>query len=319
MDIDDEGNVYVADTNNTRVQRVQRTGDVTATVDWVLGEPPRFQDDPDTRFVVPSGITVDDNGRVVVLDGFNHSITLIDKETGEEIYEFPERQGPTDGTFQLPTAISHISGDYFVVTDTFNDRVQIIRLLAPDENNLLARNPWLLWLLPLLLLPLLFFMFKKRYFATEELLARRSTRATLASCLLWHRSYTGLPDVYERFKDVAEEDVVLGEYLEAVEVKPEDAADTSDDALLAQAAKRTLGEKLLFARHRVLCVDEDQGQRMAELGANPVSVRRDRRGLSARVSGPCGPYETSQEGVSASAGASSSSVPTAIISLPPAL
>ncbi len=172
VDVDDEGNVYVADTNNTRVQRVQLSGDITATVDWVVGEPPRFQDDPETRFIVPSGITVDDNGRAVVLDGFSHSITLLDKETGEEIHEFAERQGPTDGGFQLPTAIALISGDYFVVTDTFNDRVQIIRLLAPDENNVLARNPWLLWLLPLLLLPLLFFMFKKRYFASEELLSK---------------------------------------------------------------------------------------------------------------------------------------------------
>ena len=271
VDVDEDGNVYVADTNNTRVQRVQRTGDVTASVDWVLGEPPRFQDDPDTRFVVPSGITVDDNGRVVVLDGFKHTITLIDKETGEEIHEFPERQGPTDGSFQLPTAISHISGDYFVVTDTFNDRVQIIRLLAPDENNLLARNPWLLWLLPLLLLPLLFFMFKKSYYATEELLAKAVDEGNARLVLAVASKLHVLPDVYERFKDVAEEDVVLGEYLEPVEAKPEDAADSSGDALLAQAAKRTLGEKLLFARHRVLCVDEEQSQHMAELGANPVS------------------------------------------------
>jgi sugar lactone lactonase YvrE len=271
VDIDDDGNVYVADTNNTRVQRVQRSGDVTATVDWVLGEPPRFQDDPDTRFVVPSGVTVDDNGRVVVLDGFKHTITLIDKETGEEIHEFPERQGPTDGSFQLPTAISHIGGDSFVVTDTFNDRVQIIRLLAPEENNIFSRNPWLLWLLPLLLLPLLFFLFRKRYFATEELLTRAVDEGNARLVLAVASKLRVLPDVYEKFKDVAEEDVVIGEYLEPVDAKPTGDMDSSDEALLAKAAERSVGQKILLARHRVLCIDAEQGQRMAEMGAHPVS------------------------------------------------
>jgi hypothetical protein len=271
VDIDEDGNVYVADTNNTRVQRVQRDGDVTATVDWVLGTPPRFQDDPETRFVVPSGIAVDDAGRAVVLDGFQHTITLLDKDSGEEIHEFEERQGPTDGSFQLPTAIAHISDDYFVVTDTFNDRVQIIRLLSPADNNIFNRYPWLIWLLPLLLLPLLFFMFKRRYFATEETLAKAVEDGNARLVLAVASPLRVLPDVYDRYKDMAEDDVVLGEYLEPVDISQDGEVDADAEDLLAHAAERSLGQKLLLARHRVLCIDDEQCDRMTEKGVKSVS------------------------------------------------
>ncbi len=266
IDIDEDGAIYVADTNNTRVQRVRMGTEITATVDWVVGEPPRFQDDPDTRFIVPSGIALDEGGRVIVMDGFAHTFTMLDKDTGEEVYEFGERHGSVDGTFNLPTSIAHLGGDYFVVTDTFNDRVQIIRLLAPGEATLLRRFPWLLWLTPLLLLLLLPFLGRKRYFATEEALQRAVDEENARLMLAVTSPLRVLPDVYERFKDVIEEDVRLGDYLEPVEVQVEDAAEegaetsalTPTEALLARAAEKTTGQKMLLARHRVVCADEDQ-------------------------------------------------------------
>lgn len=271
--VGEEGEIYVADTNNTRIQRVEMTGELTATATWVTGVPPRFQDDPETIFTAPSGITLDEQGRVIVIDGFRHVISVLDPETGEVVHDFGERRGPTDGAFNLPTSIAHINADYFVITDTFNDRVQIVRLLTPEDNTLVARNPWLLWLLPLLLLPLLFFFGKKRYFVTEEVLAKAVEDGNARLVLAAFPNAAVVKEVFERFEDVVEEDVRLGDYLEAADAPPIDSAQTewATEETLARIAERTRMQRLLLARHRVLAVDDEQRTRFEGRGARTMT------------------------------------------------
>lgn len=271
--VGEDGDVYVADSNNTRIQRVTVSGELTATTAWVTGVPPRFQDDPETLFTVPSGIALDEQGRVIVLDGFRHIIYVLDPDTGEIIHDFGERRGPNNGAFNMPTSIAHINSDYFVITDTFNDRVQIVRLLTPDENTLVARYPWLLWLLPLLLLPLLFFFGKKRYFLTEEVLDKAVGEGNARLILAAFPHSFVLKEVYERFEGVTEDTVRLGDYLEPMDAAPVDEAqgEMASEESLARIAERSRAQRVLLARHRVLCVDDDQRARFDDLGAHTMT------------------------------------------------
>jgi hypothetical protein len=266
--VDEDGTIFVADTNNSRVQHVETTGDATATVIWAAGEPPRFQDDPDTRFGVPSGITLDDRGRVVVLDGFRHNIQVLDPETGETIHDFGERAGPLDGTFNLPVGIVHLYDDYFAVTDTFNDRVQIIRLITPDEDNILNRYPQLWWLLPLLLLLLIPLLGRKRIFASKETLARAVAEGDARLLLAVYKKLHVLPGVASEFASVREGDVTIGDYLVPVEPRQPDLED--EDQRLASAASRSTAQKIVLARHRIVCADERQCERLIDLGSKTI-------------------------------------------------
>jgi hypothetical protein len=265
----EDGSVYVADTNNARVQHVEMSGEVTASVVWVAGEPPRFQDDPDTLFGVPSGITLDERGRVVVLDGFRHTIQVLDPDTGEVVHDFGERAGPNDGSFNLPTGIVHLYDDYFAVTDSFNDRVQIIRLITPDEDNIFNRYPQLWWFLPLLLLLLVPFLGRKRIFASEETLSRAVAEGNARLLLAVYKKLHVLPEVATRFADVREGDVTVGEYL--VPVEPRDTDTDDPETRLASAARRSTFQKILLARHRIVCADEAQCERLIGLGAKTIS------------------------------------------------
>jgi DNA-binding beta-propeller fold protein YncE len=267
--VTEEGTVYVADTNNARVQFVEMSGDATASVIWTVGEPPRFQDDPDTAFGVPSGITLDDRGRVVVLDGFRHTIQVLDPETGEVVHDFGERAGPIDGTFNLPTGIVHLYDDYFAITDTFNDRVQIVRLITPDEDTIFNRYPQLWWLLPLLLLLLVPFLGRKRIFASEETLSRAVAEGNARLLLAVYKKLYVLPETASAFAEVREGDVTIGEYL--VPVQPRDVDTEDAEARLASAARRSTFQKLLLARHRVVCADEAQCERLIGLGTKAIS------------------------------------------------
>jgi len=249
------------------------SGELTATVDWTVGEPPRYQDDPGVRFIAPSGITIDSKGRVVILDGFRHTIEIFDADSGESIWEFGESRGPSDGSFNLPTTLAHIGGDLFVVADTFNDRVQIVRLLTPDENNIVARNPWMWYLLPLLLLPLLPLFGRRRIFATSETLERSIGEGNARLILAVYSKVYVLENVFERFENVEEEGVLLGEYL--VPVSPASSLDEgvvefADEERLAEVVRPTGLKRLLLARHRALCVDGDQRERMADHGVKTV-------------------------------------------------
>jgi DNA-binding beta-propeller fold protein YncE len=288
--VTEEGTVYVADTNNARVQYVEMSGDATASVIWSVGEPPRFQDDPDTAFGVPSGITLDDRGRVVVLDGFRHTIQVLDPDTGEVVHDFGERAGPIDGTFNLPTGIVHLYDDYFAITDTFNDRVQIVRLITPDEDTIFNRYPQLWWLLPLLLLLLLLpFLGRKRIFASEETLTRAVAEGNARLLLAVYKKLHVLPETAAAFADVREGDVTVGEYL--VPVEPRDADTEDAEARLASAARRSAFQKLLLARHRIVCADEAQCERLIGLGAKAISFDEvlDEYSLEGDESPPDGP------------------------------
>ena len=263
----DAGSAIIADSNNARVQRVQFSGIATATVDWVYGRPPRDQDDTTTIFGLPASVTIDDRGRAWVLDGFRAEVIVLDSATGEEIHRFVFPTGSSVGQLALASGIAYLGDSTFAITDTGNDRVQLFRLLLPAENTIIARSPHLLWLLLLPLLLLLLLCFRRRFFVTAEVLERAASEKRLRLLAAVAKKMYVLPAVYEGYKHVAEEDVEIGRYLVAADIPDADEAELSDaEELLARAAERPLLHKLLLARWRVVCADEAQCARFADLG-----------------------------------------------------
>ncbi|MBI5231307.1 MAG: hypothetical protein HY876_03980 [Coriobacteriales bacterium] len=258
-----EGDYVIADTNNARVQRVSFAGEETATVRWVDGTVPKKQDDPKTRYGVPSGVAVDDAGRAYVLDGFRHTISVLDVESGKRIHVFKDLEGKSDGHFYLPTGIAYLGGDTFAITDTFNDRVQIVRLLLPGRNNLFMRNPNLLWLLLLLLLlPLAALFFRRSTYASHETLEKAMAAGQLTLLAAVYKRIRVLPETHERFKDVVERDVRFGDYLIRLDHAEGDA---SAEQRLADASRVPAVKRLLFPRVAVIAVDDAQAERLEEL------------------------------------------------------
>ena len=136
---DAENNVYVADTQNHRVRKFDPTG----TLIWDAGTVPDREnpDSMDSRkestndlFSLPTGVTVDGNGRPVVIDAFKFEIIVLDPETGKKVSSYGE-YGQSDGMFDNPSAITYdAQRDTFVVADTGNDRLQVVRIPGSSAN-----------------------------------------------------------------------------------------------------------------------------------------------------------------------------------------
>ena len=172
-----DGTIYVADTQNRRVKVLSAKGRNL----WMVGEAPnrsvpgvadvRSQESTmaSQKFLLPAGLTFDGNERIVVVDPFKFRIAIIDPETKDIAREkgsngkdgrraYYGEQGEGDGFFNYPTGIDYDkTRDWFAVADTYNNRVQIIRLpgtggsiLAPFVGGF--RWPMCVFCLPIILL-----------------------------------------------------------------------------------------------------------------------------------------------------------------------
>jgi len=117
----DRERIYVADTNNQRVQCFTRRGELL----WSKGSP--GTKNGGSLFSLPAGI-IYYNGKLYVVDGFADAILMLDAKTGKLIKKFGGKKGDADGEFNQPTGIDHLEKDLFVVADKYNDRIQLVRL-----------------------------------------------------------------------------------------------------------------------------------------------------------------------------------------------
>ena len=114
---DPSGNVYVADTNNCRIQKFTPEGGFICK--W--GSPGTG----DGEFCWPQGIATDLSGNVYVADTDNHRIQKFTSE-GEFICKWGSK-GTGDGEFDWPQGIAtNLSGNVYVA-DTWNNRIQKFR------------------------------------------------------------------------------------------------------------------------------------------------------------------------------------------------
>jgi sugar lactone lactonase YvrE len=136
-----DGMLYVLDAYNNRMSAYDAEGNRV----WMVqtGKPAKGLDitnpgmaaaDDTTgtaRLQVPSDVVVDGRGRLVVIDQMDFSITVFDAEDGSFLAKYGT-QGSKEGQLMYPSAIDYDpERDWFVVADSGNRRVQILRI--PDS------------------------------------------------------------------------------------------------------------------------------------------------------------------------------------------
>ncbi len=132
--VDAAGNLYVADTFNDRVRRIDPAGVITTIAG--TGEPGYSGDGGPAaaaRLDAPHGVAVDAAGNIYVADSFNDRVRRIDPEgvittlagTGESGYSGDG--GPaTAARLSVPHGVAVDAAGNIYVADTYNDRVRRI-------------------------------------------------------------------------------------------------------------------------------------------------------------------------------------------------
>jgi DNA-binding beta-propeller fold protein YncE len=116
------GNVYVADLNNLRVQAFDKRGEVI----WVTGESPKDIQAEKRSFGLPVGLAIDEKELLYVVDAFHHQIKVLTTK-GKQVAVLGE-QGQREGEFYLPAGIAYRGDGVFAIADKYNDRVQVVRI-----------------------------------------------------------------------------------------------------------------------------------------------------------------------------------------------
>jgi DNA-binding beta-propeller fold protein YncE len=116
--VDGDGNVYVADSNNGRVQIFDSEGKLASSIARGVGE---------GDLGLPRGVALDGD-RLFVVDTTAHTIKVYDRPG--DVSEVPRYlgsfgvEGVGDDQFQYPNGIAVGNGKIYV-TDRENDRVQV--------------------------------------------------------------------------------------------------------------------------------------------------------------------------------------------------
>lgn len=124
IDVAENGTIYVADSNNNRVQAFSPTGESV----WVAGA--RVSDlDKESKnpFVLPRGVTLLEDGSLIVADAF--SFALIELGPDGAVGSTWGERGVAPGQFNFPNSVDD-RGDRLIVADKENDRVQVLRLVG---------------------------------------------------------------------------------------------------------------------------------------------------------------------------------------------
>lgn len=154
--MDEQGQIYIADTNNHSIRLISKEGTVTTIAgSWQLGD----QDGKGSAagFYSPSDVAVDSQGNVYVADTLNHLIRKIDtkgnvttlNKASERVVEyFPgvlEYSGDfADGSlaeamFNEPTGLAIDAQDNLYVSDKGNQRIRYINF-ATNKVSTVAGN-----------------------------------------------------------------------------------------------------------------------------------------------------------------------------------
>lgn len=122
LTVDSDGNIYVADTFNHRMQKFNPQGQQIAQ--W--GSPGQSSADGsgrDTQFFGPRDVLIDKSGNVLVSDTGNKRVQVFDKE-GNYLKQFGIG-GEGNGQFNEPVGLAQDKDGNIYVADTWNKRVQV--------------------------------------------------------------------------------------------------------------------------------------------------------------------------------------------------
>lgn len=239
------GDVYVSDGDNRRVQVFDKAGEFKQFV---------------ATSGVPRGTAIDGESRLYVVDALAHQVDIYNLK-GELLTKFGE-QGFGPGQFNYPNDVA-VRGARIYVTDRQNNQVQVwgwpsgaLPPLRPPSTPL----GWLLCLSPLLLLPLLLLLRRRRFAVTEDFV-NAMVAAGEASMLAERRFRFVVPESeYPRYEGRMEDGIDLGAVIlgerhsasdaKAIQNKLEVPEET---AVLLAVAQRTKG----------LCTEDENLRKLA--------------------------------------------------------
>ena len=125
---DSAGNLYVANTNNSKIRKIDTDGNVTT----IAGSIPGYLDDQgtDARFDNPHGLAIDSDGNLYVADTYNHKIRKIDTSGNVTTFAgssqgYLDGQG-TDAQFTYPIGLAIDSANNLYDVDTNNGKIRKI-------------------------------------------------------------------------------------------------------------------------------------------------------------------------------------------------
>ncbi len=125
--IDDNGTLYIADTNNHRIRQVKNGKITTIAGNGNQG----YRNGLDSQLNSPTGITLDDNGNIYFADTDNHVIRKLDRQgyvttiVGNNVQGFSGDNGSAiNAQLNSPTAIAIDYIGNLYIADTNNHRIR---------------------------------------------------------------------------------------------------------------------------------------------------------------------------------------------------
>lgn len=114
--LDGQGRIFVADSNNGRLQMVSPQGELLSVLNLGAGG---------SRLGMPRGTWIDDQARLYVVDTMSHEVYAYDmNQNMKPLFSFGGH-GLDDGQFNFPNDLSMDNTGRLYVTDTYNNRVQV--------------------------------------------------------------------------------------------------------------------------------------------------------------------------------------------------
>jgi sugar lactone lactonase YvrE len=259
--------VWVSDSNNRRIQVFDLEGDFLRIIP-TEGLPRGFDFlrpfDADLEAMEDSEETTQGTvTRAVVVDTLAHDATIWNAR-GEKVLTFGER-GVLEGQFNYPNDLSTAEDNRIYIADTANGRVQVWgwpQEVAPIPIPEVPQQ-WGWCLTPLLLLPLLLFFRKRRFFATRDFVHAMVVDEKVYAMPHRRRGWTATQEVYEYLKTLdTPQDVDLGELFREDEYSESDVRDLME----RMDIERETAEILAIAqRAYVFCTEDMELRRLAKL------------------------------------------------------
>ncbi len=263
----EDGLVYVTDSNNRRVQVFKKNGDFDRII--VTQGLPRGID-----FLQPfSGDDANTKARFVIVDTLAHDGTIW-STSDENIVNFGE-QGVLEGQFSYPNDVSVMDDNNKIyISDTANGRVQVWGWPAEVSPVPVPRLPQNWWpcLLPLLLLPLLLLLRKKRFFATEDFVDAMVQFEDVHTMPKRRRAWLISAEGYELVKDVEQDEVRMGELFSPQEHSESDTRALMDKLEIPYEMAKVLA---LAKRAHVFTTESQELRRLAKVLEIDVVDRRE--------------------------------------------
>ena len=248
--------VYIADSNNGRIQVFDLTGKfkrfvVTQGLPRGVAQLDRFSSD-----------TTQTPGRFVEVDTLSHDATIW-TDTGQKLVTFGT-QGVLDGQFSYPSSVAKGSKNRIFITDTANARVQVWgwpEQVSPVAALVQPSNAWMC-LLPLLLIPIIFLTRRRRFVATPDFVIAMIGAENEDLMPGGRRRWLATETDYEKIKKLDARNVNMEELFEGTEVSESDARAIAEKL---EVDKKTSFILALATRSKVFCTESLELRRLAKM------------------------------------------------------